>query len=51
MFKILTKHWAFIALIFVTLTPAQAFTKDQIEVDEPGIASAHPLARQADFKI
>ena len=51
MFKILMKHWAVIALFFVALAPAQAFTKDQIEIEAPGIASAHPLATQAGFKI
>ena len=51
MFKTHRKYWAIVALIFAALTPAQSYTKDDIGIDEPGIASAHPLATQVGFKI
>ena len=52
MFKPLRKYWAIVALIFVVLVPAQSYTKDDhIRIDEPGIASAHPMATQAGLKI
>ena len=51
MFKPLRKYWAIVALIFVVLVPDQAYSKDHIAIDEPGIASAHPMATQAGLKI
>jgi len=51
MFRPLRKYWAIVALIFIVVTPGQSYTKDHIRIDEPGIASAHPLATQAGFKI
>ena len=51
MFTTHRKYWAIVALIFAALTPAQSYTKDDIGIDEPGIASAHPLATQVGFKI
>ena len=51
MFKTRRKYWAIATLIFAALTSAQSYTKDDIGIDEPGIASAHPLATQVGFKI
>ena len=52
MFKPLRKYWAIVALIFVVLVPAKSYTKDDhIRIDEPGIASAHPIATKAGLKI
>ena len=51
MFKTHRKYWAIATLIFAALNPAQSYTKDDIGIDEPGIASAHPLATQVGFKI
>ena len=51
MFKPLRKYWAIVALIFVVLVPDEAYSKDHIAIDEPGIASAHPMATQAGLKI
>ena len=51
MFKPLRKYWAIVALILVFIVPDQAYSKDHIAIDEPGIASAHPMATQAGLKI
>ena len=51
MFKHPRKYWAIVALIFIALIPSQSYTKDDIRIDGPGIASAHPIATQAGLKI
>ena len=51
MFKHPRKYWAIVALIFIALIPNQSYTKDNIRIDGPGIASAHPMATQAGLKI
>ena len=52
MFKHHRKYCTIIALIFVALIiPSQSYTRDHIGIDQPGIASAHPLATQAGYKI
>ena len=51
MFKHPRKYWAIVALIFIALIPSQSYTKDDIRIDGPGIASAHPMATQAGLKI
>ena len=51
MFKPLRTYWAIVAFISVVLIPTQSYTKDDIAIDVPGIASAHPIATQAGLKI
>ena len=51
MFKHPRKYWAIVALIFIALITSQSYTKDDIRIDGPGIASAHPIATQAGLKI